>query len=106
MRSRRHSACPRRTCRTSPPSIGDVEEAVLASGGLEPIRQVSVGAQATGRLSRSRSSLARASRQGDLIAEIDAVTQQNALRSAEADLAVLSAQREERQATSPMPNPC
>ena len=30
--------------------MGNVEEAVLASGALEPVRQVSVGAQATGRI--------------------------------------------------------
>lgn len=79
--------------------IGDVEEAVLASGGLEPIRQVSVGAQVSGRLTTLKVKLGDSVKQGDLIAEIDAVTQQNALRSAEADLAVLSAQREERLAS-------
>jgi len=79
--------------------VGDVEEAVLASGGLEPIRQVSVGAQVSGRLTTLKVKLGQSVAQGDLIAEIDAITQQNALRSAEADLAVLSAQREERQAT-------
>jgi macrolide-specific efflux system membrane fusion protein len=79
--------------------IGDVEEAVLASGGLEPIRQVSVGAQVSGRLTALKVKLGDTVKQGDLIAEIDAITQQNALRSAEADLAVMNAQREERQAT-------
>jgi macrolide-specific efflux system membrane fusion protein len=76
--------------------IGDVEEAVLASGALEPVRQVSVGAQANGRLNSLKVTLGQTVAQGDLIAEIDSVTQQNALRSAEAELAVLHAQREER----------
>lgn len=79
--------------------VGDVEEAVLASGALEPIRQVSVGAQVSGRLTTLNVKLGQTVAQGDLIAEIDAITQQNALRSAEADLAVISAQRDERQAT-------
>jgi len=77
-------------------TMGDVEEAVLASGALEPVRQVNVGAQATGRLNSLKVTLGQNVAQGDLIAEIDAVTQQNALRSAEAELAVMHAQREER----------
>lgn len=78
--------------------VGDVEEAVLASGALEPIRQVSVGAQVSGRLISLKVKLGQNVAAGDLIAEIDAITQQNALRSAEADLAALEAQREERRA--------
>ncbi|HEV7335534.1 MAG TPA: efflux RND transporter periplasmic adaptor subunit [Bosea sp. (in: a-proteobacteria)] len=80
-------------------AIGDVEEAVLASGALEPVRQVSVGAQASGRLNSLKVTLGQHVAQGDLIAEIDAVTQQNALRSAEAEVAVMHAQREERLAS-------
>lgn len=79
--------------------IGDVEEAVLASGALEPVRQVSVGAQVSGRLNALKVTLGQTVAQGDLIAEIDAVTQQNSLRSAEADLAALQAQREEKLAS-------
>ena len=79
--------------------IGDVEEAVLASGALEPVRQVSVGAQVSGRLNALKVALGQTVAQGDLIAEIDAVTQQNSLRSAEADLAALQAQREEKLAS-------
>lgn len=86
-----------------PPSVaavvGDVEEAVLASGTLEPVRQVSVGAQVTGRIVSLKVKLGQTVAQGDLIAEIDGVNQQNALRSAEADLAALSAQRDERRAS-------
>jgi macrolide-specific efflux system membrane fusion protein len=80
-------------------TMGDVEEAVLASGALEPVRQVSVGAQASGRLNSLKVTLGQNVAQGDLIAEIDAVTQQNALRTAEAELAVLHAQRDERLAS-------
>ncbi|CAH1668806.1 Macrolide-specific efflux protein MacA [Hyphomicrobiales bacterium] len=79
--------------------IGNVEEAVLASGALEPIRQVSVGSQATGRVVSLKVKLGDAVKAGDLIAEIDSVTQQNTLRSAEADLAALKAQRAERTAS-------
>ncbi|MFJ5369126.1 efflux RND transporter periplasmic adaptor subunit [Bosea sp. CER48] len=80
-------------------AMGNVEEAVLASGALEPIRQVSVGSQATGRVVSLKVKLGDNVKAGDLIAEIDAVTQQNTLRSAEADLAALKAQRAERVAS-------
>lgn len=80
-------------------AMGDVEEAVLASGALEPVRQVSVGAQATGRIVSLNVKLGDNVEAGALIAEIDGVTQQNSLRSAEADLAALKAQREERRAS-------
>lgn len=77
---------------------GDIEDAVLASGSLEPIRQVSVGAQVSGRLVSLKVRLGQTVASGDLIAEIDGVNLQNALRSAEAELAALTAQREERRA--------
>lgn len=80
-------------------TIGNVEEAVLASGALEPIRQVSVGSQATGRVVSLKVKLGDSVKAGDLIAEIDSVTQQNTLRSTEADLAALKAQRAERTAS-------
>lgn len=80
-------------------TIGNVEEAVLASGALEPVRQVSVGSQATGRVVSLKFKLGDNVNAGDLIAEIDGITQQNTLRSAEADLAALKAQRAERSAS-------
>lgn len=79
--------------------MGNVEEAVLASGALEPVRQVSVGAQVSGRVVSLKVKLGDNVKAGDLIAEIDGITQQNALRSAEADLAALKAQRTERAAS-------
>lgn len=80
-------------------TMGNVEEAVLASGALEPVRQVSVGSQATGRVVSLKVKLGDNVKAGDLIAEIDGITQQNTLRSAEADLAALKAQRAERVAS-------
>lgn len=80
-------------------TTGNVEEAVLASGSLEPIRQVNVGAQATGRIVSLKVKLGDNVKAGDLVAEIDGIPQQNALRSAEADLTALKAQRAERAAS-------
>ncbi|MGU3494413.1 efflux RND transporter periplasmic adaptor subunit [Xanthobacteraceae bacterium A53D] len=81
---------------TAPAVMGDIEESVLATGILKPVRFVAVGAQASGRLIKMNVKLGQQVKAGDLIAEIDALTQQNALRTAEADLAAIRAQREEK----------
>lgn len=76
---------------------GDVEKTVLASGKLEAVQQVSVGAQVSGQVKRLAVELGQNVKAGDLIAEIDSLAQQNALRNAEAALttakAELAAQR-------------
>lgn len=78
---------------------GDIEQVVLASGALKPARLVAVGAQATGRITALKVRLGQKVKAGDLVAEIDSLNQQNALRTAEANLANFRAQLLERQAT-------
>lgn len=78
---------------------GDVEETVLASGILKPSRLVAVGAQVSGRITSVAVALGQQVKAGDLIAEIDSVTQENALKIAEAALASTRAQRREREVT-------
>lgn len=78
---------------------GDVEQTVLASGTLKPIKLVAVGAQVSGRITSVRVALGQTVAQGDLIAEIDSITQQNALRTANASLDSIRAQKVEKQAT-------
>ncbi|MBI1291477.1 efflux RND transporter periplasmic adaptor subunit [bacterium] len=80
-------------------SRGDVEETVLATGTLKPARLVAVGAQASGRITAVKVRLGETVRSGELIAEIDSVTQQNNLRTAEAELANVKAQLAEKQVT-------
>lgn len=87
------------TLMTSVVSRGDVEETVLATGTLKPVRLVAVGAQVSGRITAVRVSLGQTVKAGDLIAEIDSVTQENDLRTAEAALANVKAQLAEKQAT-------
>ena len=79
--------------------IGDVEESVLATGTLKPVRLVAVGSQASGRIIALNVTLGQAVKKGDLIATIDSMTQQNALRTAQAALANVKAQRREKEAT-------
>jgi len=81
---------------TTPVTSGSIEETVLANGTLEPARMVNVGAQVSGQIKALHVRLGQAVKQGDLIAEIDSVTQNNALRIAEAALANVTAQRKAR----------
>ncbi|TXH35919.1 MAG: macrolide transporter subunit MacA [Rhodospirillaceae bacterium] len=78
---------------------GDIEQTVLASGTLEASNQVSVGAQVSGQIKTLKVALGDHVKAGQLIAEIDPRTQQNALRDAQAELLNVKAQRQQRQAT-------
>lgn len=84
---------------TAPVVVGDVEETVLASGTLKPVKLVAVGAQVSGRVTALKVSLGQKVKAGDLIAEIDSLTQQNSLRTAQAALENTRAQRMEKEAT-------
>ncbi|MGE8581580.1 efflux RND transporter periplasmic adaptor subunit [Agrobacterium sp. 13-2099-1-2] len=84
---------------TSSVKRGDIEQTVLATGTLKPVRLVAVGAQASGRITAVKVALGDTVKAGDLIAEIDSVTQNNSLRTALAALANVKAQRVEKQAT-------
>ncbi len=72
---------------------GDIEEGVLATGTMEAARLVSVGAQVTGVLTQLHVALGDRVKKGQLIADIDSVTQQNDLRKAEAGVLNVQAQR-------------
>ncbi|MBX8802196.1 efflux RND transporter periplasmic adaptor subunit [Ochrobactrum sp. MR28] len=64
---------------------GDIETTVLATGILKPARLVAVGAQASGRVLSLSVKAGQQVKKDDLIAQIDATTQQNELRKAKAD---------------------
>jgi len=71
---------------TAAVTVADIEETVLATGTIGAFKQVSVGAQVTGEVKKLHVALGDAVKQGQLIAEIDALTQQNNLRNSEAAL--------------------
>lgn len=81
---------------TAAAAVGDVEVAVLASGTVKPAKLVAVGAQVSGRVLSIPVRIGQLVSKGDLVAEIDSLTQQNTLRSAEAALANARAQRDEK----------
>jgi macrolide-specific efflux system membrane fusion protein len=76
----------------------DLENTVLASGTLEARKLVSVGSQASGQVKRLYVALGDTVTQGQDIAQIDQLSQQNALKNAQAALANQQAQRLIKQA--------
>lgn len=78
---------------------GDIEDSVLATGTINAYKLVSVGARATGEVKRLAVALGDRVKEGQLIAEIDALTQQNALRDAQASLRSAEALLASRKAT-------
>ncbi|HEX5372427.1 MAG TPA: efflux RND transporter periplasmic adaptor subunit, partial [Aquabacterium sp.] len=84
---------------TAPVERSDLEDTVLASGTIEAVKQVSVGAQVSGQIKRLHVKLGDTVRQGDLIAEIDSTNQANTLRNAQAQVDVLAAQQRAKEAT-------
>lgn len=71
----------------------DLEDAVLATGVLQPIKQVEVGSQANGQLRSLKVVLGDAVSKGQLLAEIDPTSSDNDLREANAGLTTLAADR-------------
>jgi len=84
---------------TAPVAVADIEDTVLASGTLKPIKMVAVGAQLSGRVVSLNVVVGQKVEQGDLIAQLDPVTKQNDLRTSEAALDNMRAQRVEKEAT-------
>lgn len=78
---------------TVPLSHGDLEYSVLASGSLQPIHMVEVGAQVSGQLKSLKVKLGQRVSQGQLLAEIDPELAINDLKIAQSDLESLRAQR-------------
>jgi len=77
---------------------GNIKSVVLTSGVLYPYKLVDVGSQAEGQIENIAVSLGDVVKQGDLIAEIDSLSQQNALKEAQASLNIINAQYRAKQA--------
>lgn len=71
---------------TSVASVADLEDSVLATGVLEATKMVSVGAQVSGQVKKMYVQLGDQVKQGQLIAQIDSVRQENDLKTAEANI--------------------
>jgi macrolide-specific efflux system membrane fusion protein len=73
--------------------IDHIESTVLAGGTIEPHKLVSVGAQASGQIKSLKVRLGDTVQAGDLIAEIDSITEENSFKNARAALHSIRAQR-------------
>ncbi|MGL9773480.1 MAG: biotin/lipoyl-binding protein [Sodalis sp. (in: enterobacteria)] len=79
---------------TAPVHRGDIQVLVQATGKLEAVKSVSVGAQVSGQITALHVANGdRVEEKGQLIAEIDDSNQINELRIAQAALRVFEAQR-------------
>ena len=72
---------------------------MLASGTIDAIERVSVGAQVSGQLKSLKVALGDRVQKGQLVAEIDDMTQQNELRNKQAALEMRRAARTAKVAT-------
>jgi len=81
---------------------GSIERTVLASGVLQANSLVAVGAEVSGRIEAVHVALGQDVRKGDLIVEIDSLDQENAVKTAQAVLAGIEAQKRSQQATLAM----
>jgi HlyD family secretion protein len=93
--NRDHSAAPE--YQTSPVVRGELMQAVTASGALNPVVNVTVGCQVSGRISKLYVDFNSAVTNGQLIAELDPRTYLAAMEQATADLANSTANLELQQ---------
>lgn len=77
-------------------TVADIEVAVLARGKVNPKQVVRLGAQVSGQIQAMHVSLGDSVKKGQLIAEIDAKPQLNAITNAELAIKNLSALKKER----------
>ena len=71
---------------------GDVEKTVVASGSVESVNEVDVGAQASGEITKLYVKLGQEIKKGEMIADIDSTTQINTLNTKKAALVSYQAQ--------------
>lgn len=77
---------------------GDVTETIRATGTVQPVLQVQVGAQVSGRITRVAVDFNTRVHQGDLLAEIDATPYRAQIAQVRASLLSARAQRVQRRA--------
>lgn len=83
---------------TAPVRLGDIENAVLATGKLDAFERVNVGAQVSGQVKSLKVKLGDRITKGQPIADIDDLPQRNDLRNAEAALNAAKADLQAKQA--------
>ncbi|WP_372843819.1 efflux RND transporter periplasmic adaptor subunit [Psychrobacter sp.] len=85
---------------TATAEIGDIENNVMASGKVKALNTVDVGAQVSGEVTRLFVEVGDEVKKGDLIAQIDQITQKNSLSNEQASLEQSEAALQSAQAES------
>jgi HlyD family secretion protein len=88
----RHKPMPTARFQTQTVNLGDVAEKVTATGTVQPVLQVNVGAQANGRVTRVFVDFNSPVKKGDVLAEIDPTIYGTQVAQGEANLATQRAQ--------------
>ena len=78
---------------------GNVEKTVIASGSVESVNEVNVGAQASGKITKLYVKLGQEIKKGEMIADIDSTTQVNTLNTKKAALVSYQAQLKAKKTT-------
>ena len=86
LRLRRHTGAPQARFVTARIETGTVAEVVEATGTVQPVMQVQVGSQISGRVVRVHADFNQRVHEGDLIAEIDPIQYETALAQSRASL--------------------
>ena len=93
-----HDRTPPVTYNTTPVTRGELTKLVTATGTLNPVVNVTVGSQVSGRISKLNVDFNSVVKSNQVIAEIDPSTYQAAVEQAAADLANAKANLELQQA--------
>jgi HlyD family secretion protein len=85
---------------TTSPTVGDVAEKVQATGAVQPVLQVNVGAQVNGRVAKVYVDFNSVVKKGDLLAEIDPIQYGSQVTQASAQVAAQRANLESSRANA------
>ena len=83
---------PKTTYLTETVKYSDIQQTVVATGTVRSSNRVEVGARVSGKVEKILVKLGQKVKKGELIAELDSITQENTLNSAQAQLAAYKAQ--------------
>lgn len=83
---------PKTTYLTETAKYSDIQQTVVATGTVRSSNRVEVGARVSGKVEKILVKLGQKVKKGELIAELDSITQKNTLNSAQAQLAAYKAQ--------------
>lgn len=83
---------PKTTYLTETAKYSDIQQTVVATGTVRSSNRVEVGARVSGKVEKILVKLGQKVKKGELIAELDSITQENTLNSSQAQLAAYKAQ--------------